>query len=158
MSEEGIHKELRVRRIENGTVIDHIESGQALNVLKILGIPDSSQNVVSVLLNSHGKHENKDVVKIESRELKAMEVDRIALIAPNATINIIRDYDVSQKKRVHIPEFVEGIVKCINPNCISNSNEPMTSKFNVASGYEKLVLRCSYCGRVISENIGEHLL
>ena len=158
MSEEGIHKELRVRRIQNGTVIDHIESGQALNVLKILGIPDSSQNVVSVLLNSHGKYGHKDVVKIESRELKAMEVDRIALIAPNATINIIRNYDVSQKKKVHIPEFVEGIVKCINPNCISNSNEPMTSKFNVASGNEKLVLRCSYCGRVISENIGEHLL
>lgn len=158
MSEERIKKELRVRRIENGTVIDHIASGQALNVLKILGIPDSSQNVVSILLNSQGKYGNKDVVKIESRELKEMEVDRIALIAPNATINIIRNYDVSEKKKVHIPQFVEGIVKCINPNCISNSNEPITSKFNVAANNEKLLLRCTYCGRIISENIGEHLL
>ena len=158
MSEATIEKELRVRRIENGTVIDHIASGQALNVLKILGIPDSSQNVVSILLNSQGKYGNKDVVKIESRELKTMEVDRIALIAPNATINIIRNYDVSQKNKVHIPEFVEGIVKCINPNCISNSNEPITSKFNVAGNNEKLELRCTYCGRIISENIGKHLL
>jgi aspartate carbamoyltransferase regulatory subunit len=158
MSDGLFKKELRVRRIENGTVIDHIASGQALNVLKILGIPDSSQNVVSILLNSQGKYGNKDVVKIENRELKVMEVDRIALIAPNATINIIRNYDVSQKEKVHIPIFVEGIVKCINPNCISNSNEPITSKFNVSVKDEKLELRCTYCGRIMSENIGEHLL
>ena len=158
MSNDKDKKELRVRRIENGTVIDHITSGQALNVLRILGIPDSSQSVVSVMLNSQGKHGNKDVVKIENRELNVREVDRIALIAPNATINIIRNYDVSQKNRVHIPGFVEGIVRCINPNCKSNSNEPITSKFNVNVDEEKLQLRCVYCGRIISENIGEHLL
>ncbi|WP_406660623.1 aspartate carbamoyltransferase regulatory subunit [Methanolobus sp. ZRKC3] len=158
MSDDKDKKELRVRRIENGTVIDHITSGQALNVLKILGIPSSSHSVVSVLLNSQGKYGNKDVVKIENRELKVREVDRIALIAPNATINIIRNYNVSQKKKVHIPEFVGGIVKCINPNCISNSNEPITSKFNVSVDGENLKLRCAYCGRIISEDIGKHLL
>ncbi len=150
-------QELRVKRIENGTVIDHIIAGQALNVLKILGIPDSSQGVVSVLLNSPGKFGIKDVVKIENRELNVREVDRIALIAPNATINIIRNFNVSQKKKVHIPIFVEGVVKCVNPNCISNSNEPVTSKFDVAvEGC--LRLRCTYCGRFISEDIAKHLL
>ncbi|WP_340820791.1 aspartate carbamoyltransferase regulatory subunit [Methanolobus sp. WCC4] len=150
--------ELRVRRIKNGTVIDHITAGRALNVLKILGLPDSSEGVVSVLINSHGKYGKKDVVKIENRELKVEEVDRIALIAPNATINIIRDFKVIQKKKVHIPSFVEGVVGCINPNCISNSNEPITSKFKVSTEDTDIKLRCSYCGRVISENIAEHLL
>lgn len=154
MNEE---QELRVKRIENGTVIDHINAGQALNVLKILGIPDSSQGVVSVLLNSPGKFGIKDVVKIENRELNVREVNKIAMIAPNATINIIRNFNVSQKKKVDIPTFVEGVVKCVNPNCISNSNEPVTSKFDV-SVEENLRLRCTYCGRSISEDIAKHLL
>ncbi|WP_094227231.1 aspartate carbamoyltransferase regulatory subunit [Methanolobus psychrotolerans] len=153
-----IDTELRVRRIENGTVIDHITAGKALNVLKILGLPDSSQGVVSILLNSKGKYGQKDVVKIENRELKVEEVDKIALIAPNATINIIRNFNVTRKNKVHIPSFVEGVVECINPNCISNSNEPITSKFKVNTEDTNLKLRCFYCGRVISENIAEHLL
>nr|WP_321497266.1 aspartate carbamoyltransferase regulatory subunit [uncultured Methanolobus sp.] len=153
-----IETELRVRRIENGTVIDHITAGKVLSVLKILGLPDSSQGVVSVLINSNGKYGKKDVVKIENRELNVEEVDRIALIAPNATINIIRDFNVESKKKVHIPSFVEGVVGCINPNCISNSNEPITSKFTVDTENIVLKLRCYYCGRVISENIAEHLL
>jgi len=150
-------QELRVKRIENGTVIDHITAGQALNVLKILGIPDSSQGIVSVLLNSPGKFGIKDVVKIENRELNVREVDRIALIAPNATINIIRNFNVSQKKKVHIPTFVEGVVRCVNNNCISNSNEPVTSKFDVTVD-GNLRLRCAYCGRSIVEDIAKHLL
>lgn len=154
----GEEKELRVRRIKNGTVIDHITAGQALNVIKILGLPDASEGVVSILLNSPGEHGKKDVVKIENRELKVTEVDRIALIAPNATINIIRNFNVSQKKKVHIPEFMEGVIRCINPNCISNSDEPITSKFNVTVDDDMPKLSCTYCGRVISENIAKHLL
>ncbi len=153
-----VEKELRVRRIENGTVIDHITAGKALSVLKILGLPDSSQGVVSVLINSQGKYGKKDVVKVENRELKVEEVDRIALIAPNATINIIRNFNVTRKNRVHIPSFVEGIVRCINPNCISNSNEPISSKFAVDTENINLKLRCYYCGRVISEDIDKNLL
>lgn len=153
-----VETELRVRRIENGTVIDHITAGKALSVLKILGLPDSSQGVVSILLNSLGKYGKKDVVKIENRELKGEEVDRIALIAPNATINIIRNFNVTRKNKVRIPSFVEGVARCINPNCISNSNEPITSKFKVNNEEEGLKLRCFYCGRVISENIEEQLL
>lgn len=153
-----IETELRVRRIENGTVIDHITAGKALNVLKILGLPDSSHGVVSVLINSYGKYGKKDVVKVENHELKVEEVDRIALIAPNATINIIRNFNVIQKNKVHIPSFVEGVVACVNPNCISNSNEPVTSKFKVSTEEADLKLRCSYCGRIIVEKIAEQLL
>jgi aspartate carbamoyltransferase regulatory subunit len=150
--------ELRVRPIEYGTVIDHISAGQALNVLKILEIPGSSEGVVSVVMNAAGAHGKKDVVKIEGRELNVREVDRISLIAPNASINIIRDFKVLQKKKVHIPEYIEGIVRCMNPNCISNTVEPVKSKFDVTAEKDGILLRCKYCERVISENIAEHLL
>ena len=151
-------RELRVRPIENGTVIDHITAGQSLNVLRILGIPDLSEDVVSVVINASSAHGKKDVVKIENRELKVREVDKISLIAPNAVINIIRDFDVFDKKHVIIPEHAEGVVRCINPNCISNSSEPVTSKFTVTSAGGRILLRCEYCERVISENIAAHLL
>ena len=149
---------IRVQPIENGTVIDHITAGQALNVLRILRLPGSSQGVVSVLMNAPSEHGKKDVVKIEGREISVHELDKIALIAPNAKINIIRDYEVSRKERVHTPQYVEGVVRCINPNCISNSSEPVTSKFTVRGEKGKIFLRCNYCERGISENIAEHLL
>lgn len=149
---------IRVQPIENGTVIDHITAGQAQNVLRILGLPGSLEGVVSVLMNAPSEHGKKDVVKIEGREINVHELDKISLIAPNATINIIRNYEVSQKKKVHTPKYIEGVVKCINPNCISNSSEPVTSKFTVREEQGRIFLRCDYCERVISENIAEHLL
>ena len=150
-------KELRVHPIRDGTVIDHINAGQAMNVLKILGITGSSSAVISVAMNVSSQDiESKDIVKIEDRELKDKEVDKIALISPNATINIIRDFGVAGKHRVKLPEMVESMVKCANPNCISNTNEPVTSKFEVKK--DPIRLRCIYCEHVITENIVEHLL
>jgi aspartate carbamoyltransferase regulatory subunit len=154
----GPKREIRVQPIENGTVIDHIAAGQALNVLKILGLPDTSTGIVSVLINAPSKLGIKDVVKIEGRELKNDEADRISLIAPHATINIIRNFGVLGKNQVDIPPHVEGVVRCINPNCISNSREPVTSKFEVRNNDSGIELRCEYCERVIAENIAEHLL
>src|SRR3989337_4262552 len=88
-------KEMRVRRIKHGTVIDHITAGQALNVLRILGVSGTTKAVVSVAMNvPSGAIGSKDIVKVENRELEEEEVDRISLIAPNATINIIRDFEV----------------------------------------------------------------
>lgn len=150
-------RELRVKPIHNGTVIDHIESGQALNVLKILGIDGHTRHVVSVLMNvPSGAMKAKDVVKVEDRELEPEEVDTIALIAPRATINIIRNYEVVEKFRVTMPKTVVGIVKCGNPNCISNSNEPVSSKFTVES-MSPVLLRCSYCEFVLDKDIADNL-
>ena len=137
---------LRVSKIRNGTVIDHITSGHALDVVKILGITGKSGNIVTIAMNVPSKRMGKkDVVKIEGRELKAEEVDKIALIAPNATINIIRDYKVVEKKRVQLPKVIKNIVRCANPACISNSNEPVQPTFYVES-QEPLYLKCHYCG------------
>ena len=137
---------LRVSKIKDGTVIDHITSGHALDVVKILGITGKSGNIVTIAMNVPSKRMGKkDIVKIEGRELKAEEVDKIALIAPNATINIIRDYKVVDKKRVQLPKVIKNIVRCANPACISNSNEPVQPTFYVES-QEPLYLKCHYCG------------
>ena len=154
---ESVKKEMRVRPIKHGTVIDHITAGQALNVLRILGISGTSTAVVSVAMNvPSGVMGLKDIVKVEDRELKEEEVDRISLIAPNATINIIRDFEVIEKYKVDLPERLEGVVKCDNPNCISNTSEPVISKFAVNK--KPVELRCIYCDHVISEGIAEHLI
>ena len=138
-------KELKVQPIKDGTVIDHITPGNALKVLKILGLlekqPDS---IISIAMNVVGKRGKKDIVKIENRELDPKEVDKIALIAPNATINIIRNYEVVEKRKVMVPDEIVGIVKCANPNCISNTNEPVQPKFIVKSR-NPLKIKCYYC-------------
>jgi len=150
-------KELRVRPIRNGTVIDRILAGQAMNVLKILGIKGASSDVVTMAMNVPSKAlGQKDIVKIEDRELEEKELDKISLISPGATINIIRDFEVADKYQVELPEIVESMVKCINPNCISNTKEPVTSKFEVKK--DPIQLRCIYCENIIMENIAEHLL
>ena len=155
--EGSLNKEMRVRPIKHGTVIDHITSGQALNVLKILGISGTTTAVVSVAMNVPSKvMGSKDIVKIEDRELEQEEVDRVSLIAPNATINIIRDFEVVEKYRVDLPERLEGVMKCDNPNCISNTSEPVISKFTVNK--KPVELRCIYCDHVISQGITEHLI
>ena len=146
--------ELRVSKIRNGTVIDHVAAGQALNVLTILGIDGSGGESVSVGMNvPSGRLGRKDIVKVEDRELSPSEVDVLSLIAPEATINIVRDYEVVEKNRVERPERVVGVLSCPNHNCITNGGEPVASKFTVlADG-----LRCEYCGTFIREAFADHI-
>lgn len=142
---------LRVSKIKNGTVIDHITGGHALDVVNILGITGHGSGVVSIAMNVPSKRLGiKDIVKVEGRELDASEVDKIALLAPHATINIVKDYKVIEKKRVKLPEAVRGVVKCDNPACISNSSEPVQSKFYIEKE-EPLRLKCHYCGHVMEK-------
>jgi aspartate carbamoyltransferase regulatory subunit len=139
-------KELKVTPIKDGTVIDHITPGRALKVLRILKIPESTSSVVSVAMNVSGKMGKKDIVKVENRELDPKELDKIALIAPKATINIIRDYEVAKKHKVILPDEVVGIAKCSNPTCISNAREPVESRFHVISK-DPPRIKCYYCER-----------
>lgn len=144
-------EELRVKKIREGTVIDHISAGSALTVLNILGITNHTGQVVSVAINvPSSKIGRKDIVKIEGRELNADEVDKIALIAPQATINIIRDFNVIEKQQVKLPKFIREILKCANPTCVSNSREPVEPAFSVENE-DPLVLRCHYCGRIMEK-------
>ena len=143
--------ELYVSKIKDGTVIDHITGGHALDVVKILGITGREKGTITIAINVPSKRfKLKDIVKIEGRELKQQEVHMIALLAPHATINIIRDYKVAEKRRVKLPGVIENIIKCANPACISNSNEPVKARFYV-EGEEPLLLKCHYCGYIIEK-------
>ena len=144
-------KTLLVSKIKDGTVIDHITGGHALDGVKILGITGRTNGTVLIALHVPSKQlGTKDIVKVEGRELEPEEVDKIALLAPHASINIIRDYKVVDKKRVKLPDIIRGTVKCGNPACISNSNEPVQPKFYVKS-QDPLMIRCHYCGYVMEK-------
>jgi len=142
---------LIIRRIRNGTVIDHIPSGRALQVLKILHLPSPhSASPISVVMNVKSrKRELKDIVKIEDRVVDENELNKISLIAPFASINIINDFKVTEKKPVHLPEKIVGILKCQNPSCISNQGEPVTGTFYLYTK-QPLKLKCAYCERIQS--------
>jgi len=145
------NKEVRVSKIKDGTVIDHISGGYALDVVKILGITGHERQVVTIAINVPSKQfKAKDIVKIEGRALNRQEVNKIALVAPRATINIVRNYVVVEKQEVKLPKVIEDIVKCINPACVSNSNEPVSAKFAVETD-EPLMLKCRYCGCILEK-------
>ena len=156
---DGTIKEVKLAPIRNGTVIDHITCGQALNVMKILGVNENNiDSSISIGMHviSAKTTEWKDVIKIEDRELDSKTVDKIALIAPDATISIIRDFYVAEKYNVRLEDHVVGLARCSNPNCITNRGEPVSPEFNVISRHPP-VLRCCYCDRILM-NISDNLL
>ncbi len=150
-------RELRVTPIKNGTVIDHIPAGMALKVLRILGIGDSVTSTVTVAMHVPSRLMGwKDIVKVEDRELAAREIDKIALVAPTASVNVIRNYNVAEKHRVALPDRAVGILRCGNPNCISNTKEPVESEFLVRSK-NPLRVFCKFCDREL-EDIPAHIV
>jgi len=143
--------EVRVSKIKDGTVIDHIRGGYALEVIKMLGITGREKGIMSIAINVPSKRlKVKDIIKIEGRSLDSQELNKIALIAPHATINIIRNYAVLEKVEVTLPHVIENIIKCINPMCITNSNEPLCTKFYVVSE-APLVMKCHYCSNLLEK-------
>ena len=140
---------LKVERIKNGTVIDHIKPGNAFNVLKILGIDSNYDEAVAVMMNAKSKKfGKKDIVKIENRTLEKKEIDKISLISPHAKVNIIKNYEVVEKREVEIPDVISDVLLCSNPDCISN-HEEIKTKFYIASK-TPLTLRCHYCERLVT--------
>jgi aspartate carbamoyltransferase regulatory subunit len=133
-------------------VIDHIESSRALLVLRTLNISGKEGNVITVALNvPSSKHEKKDIIKVENRFLKKYETDKLALIAPQATINIIREYKLVEKRKIQLPDSIVGIFSCPNLNCVTNSNEDIKSTIDIMDK-QRLILKCRYCGRVLTVN------
>jgi len=147
-----VERELRVSKIAEGTVIDHIDAGRALHVLRILGLTGSEGLTIAVVMNVPSrKLGKKDIVKVEGVALRGDQVSKIALIAPSATINVIKNYEVVEKVKVSIPPVVEGLLRCANPNCITNQpGEPVRTRFKVLS-VRPLRLRCEYCGTELNQ-------
>ncbi|HXT84955.1 MAG TPA: aspartate carbamoyltransferase regulatory subunit [Verrucomicrobiae bacterium] len=141
--------QLLVRRIKNGTVIDHIESPRALLVLDILNINGHEGNVITVALNVPSiKHKKKDIIKVENKFLEKKETDKLALIAPKATINIIKNYNLIEKRKIQLPDKIIGFFKCPNLKCITNTEDGLKSKIEIIDKVY-LRLKCQYCARSI---------
>ena len=139
-------KELSISAIKEGTVIDHIPSNVTLKVVDILDLK-GIRGIISIATNLASKAMGKKgLVKISGKDLTKEEVDKIALIAPHATVNIINNYDVKQKIKVAIPSIINKIIKCSNPNCITNNEKNITTKFYVLNK-DPLTVRCHYCER-----------
>ena len=144
--------ELTVRRIREGTVIDHINDGQGLQVLAALGITGKDGGVVAIALNVlSAKHNKKDIIKVEGVMLKDDDTNKLAVIAPRATVNIIRQYKLVEKRRVSLPNSIQRIFMCTNPDCITNSTEQIESVMDVIDK-DGRVLKCRYCGRLLDIN------
>jgi aspartate carbamoyltransferase regulatory subunit len=142
--------QLLVRRIRDGTVIDHIENGKALIVLRVLNITGKEGNVITVALNvPSSKHGKKDIMKVENKFLEKDETDKLALIAPHATINIIRDYKLVEKRKINLPDSIIGIFKCPNLKCVTNSEEYIKPTIDIIDK-EQITLKCRYCARTIT--------
>jgi aspartate carbamoyltransferase regulatory subunit len=142
-------KELQVAAIENGTAIDHIPPSQLFRVAKMLEL-EKMPNTITIgnnLLSE--KMGTKGMIKISDKYFEEDELNRIALIAPHVVLNIIKDYEVVEKRTVVLPDEIVGLVKCNNPKCITN-NEPMPSRFEVIDK-EKGTLKCHYCERKINK-------
>ncbi|MCU4158095.1 aspartate carbamoyltransferase regulatory subunit [Carboxylicivirga sp. A043] len=142
-------KELSVRAIKNGTVIDHIPATHLFKVISILGL-DKIENQITFGTNLKSKQQgHKAIIKVAKKYFADEDINKIALVAPSAKLNIIQDYQVVEKKIVEIPEQIVGIAKCFNPKCITN-NENMTTKFSLVEK-EPLALKCQYCEKITDE-------
>jgi aspartate carbamoyltransferase regulatory subunit len=136
-------KELQIAALENGTVIDHIPSEQLFKVVSLLGIENLKTPVTIGYNLDSKKMGKKGILKIAGKFFEQDEINRITLIAPSVKLNIIKDYEVVEKKTVHLPDELIGIVKCNNPKCITNC-EPMKTRFHVIDK-ERITLKCHYC-------------
>jgi len=142
-------KQLSVSAIENGTVIDHIPAKNLFKVIQILNL-DHIDNQITFGTNLESKKlGRKAIIKISDKFFEDEDINRIALVAPDAKLNIIRDYEVVEKKVVEVPDVIVGIAKCMNPKCITNF-EHVTTRFKVVSK-KNVALKCHYCEKITNQ-------
>ncbi len=140
-------KELVVSALVNGTVIDHIPADALFKVINILKLDQLTGEMITFGTNLYSKRlGKKSIIKIADVFFQESDIDKIALFAPHAVLNVIRDYEVIEKHNVKMPDSINGIVKCQNPVCITN-NENVTPRFDVLD-VEPTSLRCCYCEKV----------
>jgi aspartate carbamoyltransferase regulatory subunit len=139
-----MEKKLKVAALCNGTVIDHIPSDKLFKVVSMLQL-DKCTNQITIGNNlESSKIGSKGIIKISDRFFEENEINKIALLVPNAVINVIKEYEVVSKQSLLIPDTILEIVQCANPNCITN-NQQVSTRFKVVKVNEKLMLRCHYC-------------
>jgi aspartate carbamoyltransferase regulatory subunit len=143
-------RQLRVSKIENGIVIDHILAGKAFQVLRLLKLPEKARAMLAQNVESKSMG-TKDFIKIEGSYLTSKEIDIIALIAPNATLNNIQNWEVKEKRNILLPRTIETVFKCPNLLCQTNRRYAApNTKFTVEAGekIEETKLHCTFCGSI----------
>lgn len=146
-----MHKTLSVSAIQNGTVIDHIVSGQALRIIRLLRLLDKKLKV-TVGLNLPSKRlKLKDLIKIENHIITREEANEITVFAPEATINLIRNFEVTDKITTKLPSHIVNVFSCPNPVCIT-STETVESFFYIEEQGKKAKLICKYCEKTFDRN------
>ena len=140
-------KELVVSALENGTVLDHIPAEnvyKALDILNLKGIESQITLGINLASKVHGK---KGIIKIADKFFEDDELNKLALIAPNATVNVIKDFKVVEKKKLEMPKEVVGIAKCRNPKCVTN-HQPITTRFTTVEKNNEIRLLCHFCEKI----------
>ena len=147
--EEELKRELKISAIEEGTVIDHIPTDAIFKVAEILDL-ENHKGVVSIATNLQSKSlGKKGIIKVGGKSLTQDEVNKIAIVAPDATVNLIKNYNVKEKIKVNTPDVIDNVVKCSNPVCITN-NEQIPTRFYVARK-DPLKIKCHYCERIMGK-------
>ena len=134
---------MQVAALENGTAIDHIPSDALFKVVTLLQLQKLNNRITIGNNLKSGKMGSKGIIKVSDKFFREDEINRIALVAPNVNLNIIRNFEVVEKKKVVLPDEIIEIVRCNNPKCITN-NEPMKTRFHIIDK-EKVELQCHYC-------------
>ena len=134
---------LQVAAIKNGTVMDHIPADKLFTVVNLLKLQKTTQSITIGNNFASQRLGKKGFIKVADRFFSDEEISRLSVVAPNVILNIIKDYEIVEKKQVVMPDELRGIVKCPNPKCITN-NEPMTTIFHVTDK-ENGILKCHYC-------------
>jgi len=149
MSDDGPSRQQQVAALRHGTVVDHLSPGMALKALQLIGVPREGAALIGVNLYSE-KLGRKDILKLENMELTDDQIERLAVLGPNASVCFIREYEVVRKVRVTLPDRICGVLRCPNPSCITN-HDRLETRFDVERETPTLV-RCHYCERLIREN------
>lgn len=144
--ENKLRKELVVSAIENGTVIDHIPAKNVFQVIQILKLDQFDNQILFGTNLDSNKYGKKGIIKVNNKYFEPIEINKIALVAPSATLIVIKDFMVVEKKKVEIPDEISKVVKCVNPNCITNI-EKVQTKFKVVNKTE-VKLKCNYCEKI----------
>jgi aspartate carbamoyltransferase regulatory subunit len=145
-------KVLSVSAIENGTVIDHIPAMNLFKVISILNLDTITENRMTFGTNLGSKQlGHKAIIKISGKFFEDIEIDKIALVAPSAKLNIIKNYEVVEKRALNVPDKIVAIAKCMNPKCVTN-HQKITTRFSVIHADKKVNLKCSYCEKITDQD------
>ena len=147
MANNTTNKELVVSALKNGTVLDHIPADKVYKALDILNLK-GVENQITIGINLSSRAQGrKGIIKIADKFFEDEDLNKLGLIAPKATVNIIRDFEVVEKKTLTMPEEIVGIARCMNPKCITN-HQPIKTRFTTIESNNEILLLCHYCEKI----------